>query len=69
MLKVFYNYDVSPNTENKHEQTLMHIATKDNNIKVLEFLKNQGADVNFQDKNGNSPLFYTNNIETLNWLL
>lgn len=60
---------VSPNLINDEEQTLMHTAVLDGNIKLADTLINYGADINFRDKKGKSPLFYANNAETLKYLI
>lgn len=68
-LEVYLKHGVNPNTENKNSQTLMHSAIANNKIDIANLLKSYGADINYKDKNGRSPIFYTNNPESIKWLI
>lgn len=46
------------NTINSKQQSLLMMATYDNNFPVAEILVNKGADVNQQDTTLNSPFLY-----------
>lgn len=68
-LKVFLSYGINPNTENDNSQTLMQKAISKNNLEIATILKENGADVNYKDNKGNSPIFYAKNADTINWLI
>ncbi|PRP87452.1 ankyrin 2,3/unc44 containing protein [Planoprotostelium fungivorum] len=42
-------------------QSLLHAASKANNMKTIEFLTKMGANVNCTDNNGKTPLHYASN--------
>ena len=68
-LLTYLKNKVNPNIENANGQTLMHEATQNNNFKVIELLKEYKGDINYKDKEGKSPIFYINNLKTLDFLI
>lgn len=49
----------------KNETTPMHLAVVKNNKDILKVLFASGADINFKDKYGKTPLYYALNNENL----
>ena len=68
-LKTFLNYGINPNTEIENSKTLMHKAISNNNLEIATILKEHSADVNYKDNRGNSPIFYAQDTNTINWLI
>lgn len=69
LLLKFLRFGVNPNTEIKNKQTLMHKSISENRLETAKLLKQYNADLNYKDKDGKSPIFYTNNLKSLDWLL
>ena len=66
-LEVYLKHGVNPNTVNLNSQTLLHESIVKNRLDIANLLKKYKADVNYKDKWGKSPIFYSDNIETLDW--
>lgn len=52
----YYLKGYNLNCHLKHNITLLHIAARYNKIKIIQDLMNKDADINAQDKFGNTPL-------------
>jgi len=65
------NIDIE--TKGKFQRTPLLCAARKGQLKLLELLKNKGSDITAIDKGGDNALhlacFYTNNVETVNWLI
>lgn len=68
-LEVYLKYAVNPNTINLNGQTLMHEVIINNRLDIADLLKKYRAEINYKDKWGKSPIFYSTNADTLNWLV
>lgn len=68
-LQIYLKNKINPNTENQNGQTLLHEASKNNNFQVIDLLKKYKGDINYKDKDGKSPIFYINNLKTLDYLI
>lgn len=55
-------YDIN-HTFGDDKYTLLHKAVKENNVEIVKFLLNKGAEVDSTDDLGCTPLFYVNNLE------
>jgi len=49
---------IHPDKANKFNKTPLHLACENQFYKLIDFLVNEGADVNFLDNMGSSPLHY-----------
>ena len=68
-LEVYLKHGVNPNTIDLNKQTLLHKAIINNRLDIADLLERYRAEINYKDKWGKSPIFYSNNIETLDWLI
>ena len=58
-------------SKNKKGLSLMHFASQEGSLEVVEWLKWRGEDVNAKDNNGNTPIFeaaMTGKTEIIDWL-
>lgn len=60
---------VNPDSINDAEQTLMHTAAIDGNQGLVSMLLKHGAEINFRDKELKTPVFYSRDRKTLDFLL
>lgn len=60
---------ISPDSINDEEQTILHTAAIDGNKKLADLLLNHGAEKNFRDKDGKTPLFYSRDNEMVTYWL
>lgn len=68
-LEFLLKKDVHPNSMNNYEQTLLHTASIDENMQLSDKLLEYGAEINFRDKYGKTPLFYSKNDNMLKYWL
>lgn len=68
-LEVYLKHGVNPNTINLNAQTLMHEAIINNRLDIADLLKTYRAEINYKDKWGKSPIFYSTNADSFNWLI
>ncbi|MDD3122437.1 MAG: ankyrin repeat domain-containing protein [Candidatus Izemoplasmatales bacterium] len=54
----FYDGDIQIGIQTYHQESLQHIAAKSNAPKILQFLIDEGADVDEMDYYGNTPLMF-----------
>lgn len=69
ILEFLLKKGVSPDSINNEEQTLLHKASMEENKNLADILFKHGAERNFRDKNGKTPLFYVKNKNILTFLL